>query len=115
MYLRKPPYLYRKLLSNAVFTAPSEKVFLTFDDGPTPSVTPQVLEYLDKRGQAGTVDITHLGKVDDDLVLLVLYGLVERFFHVRGRVNIYIAHNAIYGYTVLILDFDLHSHLRVCV
>lgn len=54
MYLRKPPYLYRKLLSNAVFTAPSEKVFLTFDDGPTPSVTPQVLDILSEKSVSAT-------------------------------------------------------------
>lgn len=49
MYLRKPPYLYRKLLRGAMFTAPSDKVFLTFDDGPTPNVTPQILDILKEK------------------------------------------------------------------
>lgn len=48
MYLKKPPYLYRKVLSKAVFNAKTEKVYLTFDDGPDPEVTVAILDILAK-------------------------------------------------------------------
>ena len=54
MYLKKPPYLYRKLLSRAMFKADSAKVFLTFDDGPDPEVTPLVLDVLKKEKVSAT-------------------------------------------------------------
>lgn len=46
MYLLRPTWLYSKLLSNAVFRMPDDQVYLTFDDGPEPKVTPQVLDIL---------------------------------------------------------------------
>ena len=54
MYLKKPPYLYRKLLSKAVFNANTEKVYLTFDDGPDPEVTPAILNILAEQNATAT-------------------------------------------------------------
>ena len=46
MYLISPPWIYRKVLSKARFRMLDDKIYLTFDDGPEPTVTPQVLETL---------------------------------------------------------------------
>ena len=54
-----PPRWFRWLFPGAVFRLPSEKkgekrVFLTFDDGPIPEVTPWVLDVLDRYGVKAT-------------------------------------------------------------
>ena len=54
MFLIKPPYLYRKLLSRAAFNMGDDKVHLTFDDGPDPDVTPQVLNILKQENVTAT-------------------------------------------------------------
>ncbi len=48
MYLVKTPLLVQKLFPNFTWKVPSEKkeIYLTFDDGPIPEVTPWVLEQL---------------------------------------------------------------------
>lgn len=51
--IERPPRLFRLLFPGAVFRIPSReekpgKVYLTFDDGPIPEVTPWVLDTLDK-------------------------------------------------------------------
>ena len=48
MFIERPPFLYRMFFSEALWRIPqTEKiVFLTFDDGPIPQVTPWVLEVL---------------------------------------------------------------------
>lgn len=51
MIIEQPPLLYRALYQGACWRKPvkGEKVvYLTFDDGPIPEVTPWVLEQLDK-------------------------------------------------------------------
>lgn len=49
MYLPKTPNFIRNLFPNYTWKIPVEEkiLFLTFDDGPVPEVTPQVLEILD--------------------------------------------------------------------
>ncbi|MFT4681163.1 MAG: peptidoglycan/xylan/chitin deacetylase (PgdA/CDA1 family) [Flavobacteriales bacterium] len=54
MYLKKPPYLYRKLLSKAIFNANTDKVYLTFDDGPDPEVTTAILDILAEESVTAT-------------------------------------------------------------
>lgn len=59
MLIERPPEWLRKLAGNALFrVAPSEdgvkRVYLTFDDGPIPEVTPQVLDFLDQEGIRAT-------------------------------------------------------------
>lgn len=50
MFIEQPPELFRKLYPSALWRIhPEEKaVYLTFDDGPIPEVTPWVLDVLDK-------------------------------------------------------------------
>lgn len=50
MFIEQPPEFIRKLYPKALWRInPDEKaVFLTFDDGPIPEVTPWVLDILDK-------------------------------------------------------------------
>ena len=50
MFIERPPVIYRTLFPGAIWRInPSEKcVYLTFDDGPIPEITPWVLDLLDK-------------------------------------------------------------------
>lgn len=50
MYLVRPPYLLKKLYPNAIWrmNAAQKKIYLTFDDGPVPDITPWVLDVLKK-------------------------------------------------------------------
>ena len=50
MFIEQPPLFYRALYPDAIFRMdPNERaVYLTFDDGPIPEVTPWVLELLAK-------------------------------------------------------------------
>ncbi len=56
MYSIRPPFLYKKYLPKAVWRMnPLEKkIYLTFDDGPIPEVTPWVLELLNKENVKAT-------------------------------------------------------------
>lgn len=50
MFIEQPPWFYRALFPGAVWRIPAEEkcVYLTFDDGPIPEMTPWVLDVLDK-------------------------------------------------------------------
>lgn len=50
MFIEQPPRIFRALYPQAIFRMdPNERaVYLTFDDGPIPEVTPWVLDQLDK-------------------------------------------------------------------
>jgi peptidoglycan/xylan/chitin deacetylase (PgdA/CDA1 family) len=50
MLIERPPRLYRMLFPGAVWRIPRTQkcVYLTFDDGPIPEVTPWVLDLLDQ-------------------------------------------------------------------
>ena len=57
MWIERPPLLYRLLFPEAIWRLKKHKekvVFLTFDDGPTPEVTPWVLDTLDTYGIKAT-------------------------------------------------------------
>ena len=56
MFIEQPPEFFRKLYPGAVWRMdPNEKaVYLTFDDGPIPEVTPWVLDLLDKHNIKAT-------------------------------------------------------------
>ncbi len=58
MLIEQPPLLYRLLFPEAFWRIklPTSKpvVYLTFDDGPVPEVTPQVLDILDEYGIKAT-------------------------------------------------------------
>ncbi|MBR5324521.1 MAG: polysaccharide deacetylase family protein [Muribaculaceae bacterium] len=49
MLIEQPPYMYRMLYPETIWRIPrkSKTVYLTFDDGPVPEVTPWVLNVLD--------------------------------------------------------------------
>ena len=56
MYLVKTPKFIQNLFPNFYWKAPTEekKIYLTFDDGPIPEVTPWVLNQLEKYNAKGT-------------------------------------------------------------
>lgn len=59
MLIERPPCWFRLLFPGAIFRLPAHKgeekrVFLTFDDGPIPEVTPWVLDTLDRYGVKAT-------------------------------------------------------------
>lgn len=56
MLIEQPPELIRKLYPGALWRmAPNEKaVYLTFDDGPIPEVTPWVLDLLERQAVKAT-------------------------------------------------------------
>ena len=49
MFIEQPPFFYRMLFPETIWRIPGDKktVYLTFDDGPIPQVTPWVLDVLD--------------------------------------------------------------------
>lgn len=57
MFIEQPPLLYRSLFPEAIWRIKRRKrkvVYLTFDDGPIPEVTPWVLDLLDYYGIKAT-------------------------------------------------------------
>jgi len=57
MFIEQPPWLYRVLFHEAIWRIPDRQkkcVYLTFDDGPIPEVTPWVLDVLDRYGIKAT-------------------------------------------------------------
>ena len=56
MLIERPPLLFRLLFPEALFRVQGKRkrVFLTFDDGPIPEVTPWVLDTLDRYGVKAT-------------------------------------------------------------
>ncbi|MCC8155267.1 MAG: polysaccharide deacetylase family protein [Tannerellaceae bacterium] len=49
MFIEQPPWIYRILFPGAIWRLPATEkcVYLTFDDGPIPEITPWVLDLLD--------------------------------------------------------------------
>lgn len=59
MWIERPPKLFRLLFPGTIFRMPPSQeipgvVYLTFDDGPIPEVTPWVLDVLDQFGVKAT-------------------------------------------------------------
>lgn len=56
MLIEQPPFFYRMLFPETVWRIHRKRrsVYLTFDDGPIPEVTPWVLDVLDKYGVKAT-------------------------------------------------------------
>lgn len=51
MFIEQPPFLYRLLFPGGIWRMPSKEekvIYLTFDDGPIPEITPWVLDVLDQ-------------------------------------------------------------------
>ena len=58
MFIERPPLLYRLLFPEGIWRIKKRGgkpvVYLTFDDGPIPEVTPWVLDTLDRYGIKAT-------------------------------------------------------------
>ena len=56
MLIEQPPYIFRLFYSESSWRLQGREkcVYLTFDDGPIPEVTPWVLDLLDKYGIKAT-------------------------------------------------------------
>lgn len=58
MFIERPPLLLRLLLPGVTFRVPQARgernVYLTFDDGPIPEATPEVLQMLREQGVKAT-------------------------------------------------------------
>ena len=56
MFIERPPRIFRLFFPGCIFRKQQEKkcVYLTFDDGPVPGITTQVLDILDRHGIKAT-------------------------------------------------------------
>lgn len=56
MFIEQPPWFYRALFPGVIWRKKTSKkcVYLTFDDGPIPEITPWVLDILDTYGIKAT-------------------------------------------------------------
>lgn len=56
MLIERPPRIFRLLFPGAIFRLSAERraVMLTFDDGPIPEATPEILDILDRYGVKAT-------------------------------------------------------------
>lgn len=91
MFIEQPPWFFRALYPDAIFRMdPSEKaVYLTFDDGPIPEVTPWVLDLLDQHHIKATFFMVgdNIQKHPDIYQMVVDHGHRignHTFNHIRG-------------------------------
>lgn len=56
MFIEQPPWIYRAIFRGSIWRLPEKEkcIYLTFDDGPIPEVTPWVLDILDMYGIKAT-------------------------------------------------------------
>ena len=56
MYLSHPPKFLQRIYKSLIWELPNDNntIYLTFDDGPTPNVTNEVLELLSKYNAKAT-------------------------------------------------------------
>lgn len=91
MLIERPPRFFRALFPGVLFRIPGEKrIFLTFDDGPVPEVTPLVLRILEEYGVKATFFMVgdnvrkHPGLIDE--VLAAGHGIGNHtMHHLQGR------------------------------
>ena len=91
MFIEQPPWFFRALYPQAIFRMdPNERaVYLTFDDGPIPEVTPWVLELLKKHDIKATFFMVgdNIRKHPDEYRMEVEHGHRignHTFNHIRG-------------------------------
>ena len=91
MFIEQPPEFFRKLYPGAIWRMdPNEKaVYLTFDDGPIPEVTPWVLDLLDKHSIQATFFMVgdNIRKYPNEFRMVVERGHRignHTFNHIRG-------------------------------
>ncbi len=55
MTWHRPPFIIRRFLKNCTWNIPnSNKVYITFDDGPDPEITPWVINFLEQENVKAT-------------------------------------------------------------
>lgn len=91
MFIEQPPQLIRYLYPSAIWRMDKDEraVYLTFDDGPIPRVTPWVLDVLDKYGIKATFFMVgdNIRKHPDEFRMVVERGHRignHTFNHIRG-------------------------------
>lgn len=101
MFIEQPPQLIRCFYPSAIWRMDKDKkaVYLTFDDGPIPRVTPWVLDVLDRYGIKATFFMVgdNIRKHPDEFRMVVERGHRignHTFNHIRG------------------LSYDINSYLE---
>lgn len=101
MFIEQPPQLIRNLYPSAIWRMDKDEraVYLTFDDGPIPRVTPWVLDVLDRYGIKATFFMVgdNIRKHPDEFRMVVERGHRignHTFNHIRG------------------LSYDINSYLE---
>ena len=91
MFIEQPPKIIRALYPKAIWRMdPDEKaVYLTFDDGPVPEITPWVLDVLDRHEVKATFFMVgdNVGKYPETFRMVVERGHRignHTFNHIRG-------------------------------
>ncbi len=95
MLIEQPPILYRALYPKAIWRIPlqdKKTVYLTFDDGPIPEVTPWVLDILDKYNVKATFfcvgdNVRKYGYIYEDLLKRGHATGNHTFNHLQGWQN----------------------------
>ena len=101
MFIEQPPQIIRYLYPSAIWRMDKDEraVYLTFDDGPIPRVTPWVVDVLDKYGIKATFFMVgdNIRKHPDEFRMVVERGHRignHTFNHIRG------------------LSYDINSYLE---
>lgn len=101
MFIEQPPQIIRYLYPSAIWRMDKDEraVYLTFDDGPIPRVTPWVLDVLDRYGIKATFFMVgdNIRKHPDEFRMVVERGHRignHTFNHIRG------------------LSYDINSYLE---
>lgn len=101
MFIEQPPQIIRYLYPSAIWRMDKDEraVYLTFDDGPIPRVTPWVLDVLDRYGIKATFFMVgdNIRKHSDEFRMVVERGHRignHTFNHIRG------------------LSYDINSYLE---
>lgn len=95
MLIEQPPIIYRVLYPNAIWRIPvpyKKTVYLTFDDGPIPEVTPWVLDILDKYNVKATFfcvgdNVRKFGHIYEEILKRGHTVGNHTFHHLQGWLN----------------------------
>lgn len=123
MFIEQPPWFYRVLFPRVTWRIPDKKkcVYLTFDDGPIPEVTPWVLNKLDELGVKATFFMVgdNVRKHPDVFQMVLDHGHRignHTFNHIQGihyRTKNYLANvNKAAEYIPTDLFRPPHGHMR---